>query len=154
MCGIVGYTGRRQCVPLLVSGLQRLEYRGYDSAGVAVVGLDHTFDVRKAVGKLSNLTTDLERDPPLGSTGIGHTRWATHGVPSDLNAHPHTDCTGRVCVVHNGVVENYAELRASLKMAGHQFTSETDTEVLAHLIESELEPLPPDSGDGTRLLEA
>ncbi|MEA2639927.1 MAG: hypothetical protein QOF51_1321 [Chloroflexota bacterium] len=151
MCGIVGYTGSQPCVPLLLSGLQHLEYRGYDSAGVAVVAPNGDLEIRKAVGKLVNLASELAHNAPEGTTGIGHTRWATHGVPSDANAHPHTDCTGRLCVVHNGVVENYAELRATLKSQGHVFSSETDTEVLAHLIEAELDSLPE---DGNRLLEA
>jgi glucosamine--fructose-6-phosphate aminotransferase (isomerizing) len=138
VCGIVGYVGSQPCVPLLLSGLQRLEYRGYDSAGIAVFSERGDLQVRKAVGKLSYLADLLERDSPIGTVGIGHTRWATHGRPSDENAHPHVDCTGEVCVVHNGVVENYADLRAMLEWEGHKFVSETDTEVLAHLIESEL----------------
>ena len=141
MCGIVGYTGTRPVVPLLLTGLERLEYRGYDSAGVAVVTSAGKLDVRKAVGKLAQLTAALDGQAPDGHVGIGHTRWATHGRPSDENAHPHTDCEGRVCVVHNGVVENYRELREWLQARGHKLRSETDTEVLAHLIEVELKGL-------------
>ncbi len=141
MCGIVGYTGTRPVVPLLLSGLERLEYRGYDSAGIAVVGSDGELEVRKAVGKLAQLTASLDGTAPEGVVGVGHTRWATHGRPSDENAHPHTDCDGRICVVHNGVVENYRELREWLRDRGHQLRSETDTEVLAHLIEVELKGL-------------
>ena len=138
MCGIVGYVGSQPCVPLLLDGLRHLEYRGYDSAGIAVISPTGELEVRKAVGKLACLAEMVERDTPVGTVGVGHTRWATHGRPSDENAHPHVDCTGRLCVVHNGVVENYAELRSRLEQEGHRFTSETDTEVLAHLIESEL----------------
>jgi glutamine---fructose-6-phosphate transaminase (isomerizing) len=142
VCGIVGYTGTRPVVPLLISGLERLEYRGYDSAGIAVLSPEGELDVRKAVGKLEQLTASLDGQAPEGHVGVGHTRWATHGRPSDENAHPHTDCGERICVVHNGVVENYRELRDWLKGHGHTLRSETDTEVLAHLIEIELEGLP------------
>jgi glucosamine--fructose-6-phosphate aminotransferase (isomerizing) len=135
MCGIVGYVGGKQATPILLEGLQRLEYRGYDSAGIAVLGSDGKVDVRKRAGKLANLVGVVEEDGPIGSVGIGHTRWATHGRPNDDNAHPHTDCQGEISVVHNGIIENYAELRDELRRAGHQFLSETDTEVLAHLIE-------------------
>jgi glucosamine--fructose-6-phosphate aminotransferase (isomerizing) len=128
-------------VPLLISGLARLEYRGYDSAGIAVLSPSGELEIRKAVGKLAQLTAILDGQSPEGHSGIGHTRWATHGRPSDENAHPHTDCRGRVVVVHNGVVENYRELRDWLKVRGHELRSETDTEVLAHLIEIELEGL-------------
>ncbi len=136
MCGIVGYVGGKQATPILLEGLQRLEYRGYDSAGIAVLGSNGKVDVRKRAGKLANLVGVVEDDGPIGSVGIGHTRWATHGRPNDDNAHPHTDCQGEISVVHNGIIENYAELRDELRRAGHQFLSETDTEVLAHLIES------------------
>ncbi len=136
MCGIVGYVGAKQAAPILLDGLRRLEYRGYDSAGIAVLGEDGRVDVRKRAGKLANLVGVVQEDGPTGSVGIGHTRWATHGRPNDDNAHPHTDCRGEISVVHNGIIENYAELRDELREAGHQFLSETDTEVLAHLIES------------------
>ncbi len=150
MCGIVGYTGTRPVVPLLLSGLERLEYRGYDSAGIAVVGHAGELEVRKAVGKLAQLAATLDGTAPEGVVGVGHTRWATHGRPSDENAHPHTDCDGRICVVHNGVVENYRELRDWLRDRGHNLRSETDTEVLAHLIEVELKTLR-DDDDATPL---
>ncbi|MPZ14006.1 MAG: glutamine--fructose-6-phosphate transaminase (isomerizing) [Chloroflexi bacterium] len=155
MCGIVGYTGPQPAVPLLLEGLRHLEYRGYDSAGLAVVSANGHLEIRKAAGRLDRLTESLKVAPIHGRVGVGHTRWATHGRPSDENAHPHTDCTGRVCVVHNGVVENYRELRDQLLAQGHHFTSETDTEVLAHLIEVELTELPEASdGEGPRLLTA
>lgn len=144
MCGIVGYTGTQPSVPLLLRALRHLEYRGYDSAGIAVISPRGHLEVRKMAGKIDRLAETLDGNAPDGLIGIGHTRWATHGRPSDENAHPHTDCTGHVCVVHNGVVENYAELRGELEAAGHRLASETDTEVLAHLIEIELaqEPAP------------
>src|SRR5438105_4548911 len=154
MCGIVGYTGQRSSAPLLMAGLRRLEYRGYDSAGVAVISPSGELQVRKAVGKLDRLEESLSHATPEGSVGIGHTRWATHGRPSDENAHPHFDCSGRLCVVHNGVVENFAELRAELQREGHTFASETDTEVLAHLIERELSRPGNEERDGMRLLTA
>ncbi len=154
MCGIVGYTGPRACVPLLLNGLRHLEYRGYDSAGVAVVTPGGQLEIRKAVGKLDRLAEILSTDAPAGGVGIGHTRWATHGRPSDENAHPHVDCTGRLCVVHNGVVENFVELRIELQHEGHVFTSDTDTEVLAHLIERELSRPGNEERDGRRLLAA
>ncbi|HYW68283.1 MAG TPA: glutamine--fructose-6-phosphate transaminase (isomerizing), partial [bacterium] len=136
MCGIIGCVARsRNIVPILVEGLRRVEYRGYDSAGLAVVEGDG-LSVRKAEGKIDGLVALLERSPVEGPSGIAHTRWATHGEPSELNAHPQTDASGRLAVVHNGIVENYRSLRKSLEAEGHVFTSETDTEVLAHLIGS------------------
>jgi glucosamine--fructose-6-phosphate aminotransferase (isomerizing) len=135
MCGIVGYVGPKQAVPILIRGLRTLEYRGYDSAGIAVSD-NGTVDVRKRVGRIDNLEEIVGDRPPRGTIGIGHTRWATHGQPSDENAHPHTDCTGTCVVVHNGIIENYAELRDELKAKGHRFKSETDTEVIAHLLEA------------------
>jgi glutamine---fructose-6-phosphate transaminase (isomerizing) len=136
MCGIVGYIGERDSVPVIMDSLGRLEYRGYDSAGIAVVDAQGCLVGSKAEGKLSRLAERLADGEPLhGKIGIGHTRWATHGRPSDENAHPHRDCSGKVAVVHNGIIENYAQLRAQLVGEGHHFQSETDTEVLAHLIE-------------------
>ena len=135
MCGIVGYVGARHAVPILLEGLERLEYRGYDSAGVAVqngAGLV----VSKLAGRVQGLRDRLTISPLEGTSGIGHTRWATHGAPTERNAHPHTDCSGRVALVHNGIVENAGPLRAALERDGHRFTTETDTEVLAHLIEA------------------
>jgi len=137
VCGIVGYTGPREALPLLMSGLRRLEYRGYDSAGVAVER-DHTLEVRRAEGKLDNLAAVVAQRPAAGDTGIGHTRWATHGRPTEANAHPHVDCTGATAVIHNGIIENFQALKAPLVAAGHTFTSETDTEVVVHLLEDEL----------------
>src|SRR2546422_825782 len=132
MCGIVGYAGRREALPILLDGLKRLEYRGYDSAGVAIVG--SALQVMKDKGFIANLEAQL---PPLkGSTGFAHTRWATHGAPSKVNAHPHVDCTGKIALAHNGIIENYASLREKLEARGHTFTSQTDTESLVHLIES------------------
>lgn len=147
MCGIAGYAGSRDAGPLLIESLQKLEYRGYDSAGIAVMDSDGHIRVAKAAGKLSGLIARLEGVFPPGATGIGHTRWATHGRPSDENAHPHVDCTGDVVVIHNGIIENFLPLKRELVAAGHRFSSETDTEVLAHLIESALE-------DGASLVEA
>ncbi len=135
MCGIVGYIGKQEACPILIDGLKRLEYRGYDSAGVAVLN-GGGIEVRKSVGKLKALEAAIGGNHPLGSLGIGHTRWATHGRPSDENAHPHSDCSGAITVVHNGIIENYMELKERLVSEGHRFTSETDTEVAAHLIES------------------
>lgn len=134
MCGIVGYIGRQDAIPVLVDGLRRLEYRGYDSAGVAGRN-SHTLQVVKSAGRLENLERALQKTPLEGFIGIAHTRWATHGAPTDSNAHPHTDCSGTIGVVHNGIIENYLELRAWLTERGHVFRSETDSEVLAHLIE-------------------
>ncbi|HEX2987273.1 MAG TPA: glutamine--fructose-6-phosphate transaminase (isomerizing), partial [Chloroflexota bacterium] len=156
MCGIVGYTGKADVLPILMDGLRRLEYRGYDSAGVAVITPDHELSIHRAAGKLVNLARELEGSEPRGFTGIGHTRWATHGRPSTENAHPHTDCSGRLCVVHNGIIENYTTIRRGLLERGHHFDSETDTEVLAHLIEEELARLEKlgEDGSGSRLLSA
>src|SRR5438093_117141 len=132
MCGIVGYAGRRDALPILLDGLKRLEYRGYDSAGVAIVG--SALQVMKDKGFIANLEAQL---PPLkGSTGFAHTRWATHGAPSKVNAHPHVDCTGKIALAQNGIIENYASLREKLQARGHKFVSQTDTESLVHLIES------------------
>ncbi|MFI5271787.1 MAG: glutamine--fructose-6-phosphate transaminase (isomerizing) [Ktedonobacterales bacterium] len=149
MCGIVGYVGPQNATPILIDGLARLEYRGYDSAGIAVISASGELHVRKAAGKLQNLRTAIALAEPAGQTGIGHTRWATHGRPSDDNAHPHSDCSGGVTVVHNGIIENYAELRDALQAHGHSFRSETDTEVLAHLIEDAL-AAGADLGDAVR----
>jgi glutamine---fructose-6-phosphate transaminase (isomerizing) len=135
MCGIVGYVGSRDAVPVIVEGLRRLEYRGYDSAGVAVVR-DGTLRRRRSVGKLCNLEDSLRAEPLDGAFGIGHTRWATHGRPSEENAHPHQDCKGRIVVVHNGIIENYLPLKTRLAGEGHKFATQTDTEVVAHLVES------------------
>jgi glucosamine--fructose-6-phosphate aminotransferase (isomerizing) len=136
MCGIVGYVGPKKVVPVIIEGLRRLEYRGYDSAGIAVGSPSiSTLEVRRAPGKLHNLEEVLRADPIDGTYGIGHTRWATHGRPTEENAHPHRDCTGRIVVVHNGIVENYIELKRELTAQGHKFVTETDTEVIAHLIE-------------------
>ena len=137
MCGIVGYTGTRQAQGILLDGLRRLEYRGYDSAGVAVQQGEELQTVHRK-GKVATLAETLAAQPLAGTCGIGHTRWATHGVPSEANAHPHTSCDGRVAVVHNGIIENFAELREELEAAGHVFTSQTDTEVIPHLIEDAL----------------
>ena len=136
MCGIIGYTGTRSVVPILLGGLRRLEYRGYDSAGVAVIGDGKDILIARCLGKIAALDAALEKRPLAGTCGIGHTRWATHGKPSEANAHPHR--AGDVAVVHNGIIENHAELRAKLQAAGSRFSSETDTEVIAHLINFEL----------------
>jgi glucosamine--fructose-6-phosphate aminotransferase (isomerizing) len=136
VCGIVGYVGPRDAAPILLDGLRRLEYRGYDSAGIALLTDAGDVFVEKKAGKLSNLTEQLNGGAPAGHPGIAHTRWATHGRPNDVNAHPHTDCTGKLALIHNGIIENYRELKDRLLAEGHRFTSETDTEVLAHLIES------------------
>ncbi|MFL5483096.1 MAG: glutamine--fructose-6-phosphate transaminase (isomerizing) [Gemmatimonadaceae bacterium] len=134
MCGIIGYIGSRSAPTLLIEGLKRMEYRGYDSAGVAVMN-GNGVETRKAAGKISQLERALTASPVHGDTGIGHTRWATHGVPNECNAHPHTDCKGEIAVVHNGIIENSGTLKQGLQVRGHKFASETDTEVIAHLIE-------------------
>ena len=139
MCGIVGYVGRRkEVVPVIIEGLRRLEYRGYDSAGIAVGGNGDGLQLRRAPGKLRRLEEAIRERPIEGTFGIGHTRWATHGRPTEENAHPHRDCSGRLVVVHNGIVENYLALKHELTAAGHKFVTETDTEIIAHLIEQEL----------------
>src|ERR1700743_2102945 len=135
MCGIVGYIGSKKVVPVIVEGLRKLEYRGYDSAGIAVVTKEGKLEIRRAPGKLRNLEDALAKAPIEGTYGIGHTRWATHGRPTEENAHPHRDCTGDIVVVHNGIVENYMALKQQLTAEGHKFCTETDTEVIAHLVE-------------------
>src|SRR6266487_3225730 len=134
MCGIIGYVGKREAAPILVEGLHRLEYRGYDSAGVAVQNGAGVV-VTKLAGRVAGLGELLGREPVHGTSGIAHTRWATHGAPTTRNAHPHTDCSGTVALVHNGIIENADALRAMLERGGHRFTTDTDTETLAHLIE-------------------
>ena len=141
MCGIVGYVGAKPVVPVLIGALRRLEYRGYDSAGIALVA-GGRIEVRRSAGKLERLEQTIRTDPVDGEYGVGHTRWATHGRPTEENAHPHRDCSGRLVVVHNGIIENYLELKRELQQAGHRFETETDTEVIAHLVERELQ------GDG------
>ncbi|MFQ6014426.1 MAG: glutamine--fructose-6-phosphate transaminase (isomerizing) [Anaerolineae bacterium] len=138
MCGIVGYVGPREATPIVMEGLRRLEYRGYDSAGLAVIQ-EGSIKIRRDVGKLANLERMVAQDPVDGQIGIGHTRWATHGRPCQMNAHPHTDCWGQVVVIHNGIVENFLPLRQELQAAGHHFKSETDTEVIVHLVEKHLD---------------
>src|ERR1700748_3510066 len=135
MCGIVGYIGPQSVVPVIIEGLRRLEYRGYDSAGIAVAGGPDGMQLRRAPGKLRHLEAILHDSPVHGTFGIGHTRWATHGRPTEENAHPHRDCKGEIVVVHNGIVENYLALRKELTAQGHKFITETDTEVIAHLVE-------------------
>jgi glucosamine--fructose-6-phosphate aminotransferase (isomerizing) len=135
VCGIVGYIGPKRVVPVILDGLKRLEYRGYDSAGIAVVQSDGKLEIRRAPGKLQNLEESIRMTPLDGIYGIGHTRWATHGRPTEENAHPHRDCTGEIVVVHNGIIENYLELKHQLISEGHKFVTETDTEIIAHLIE-------------------
>jgi glucosamine--fructose-6-phosphate aminotransferase (isomerizing) len=135
MCGIVGYVGKKRVVPVILDGLRKLEYRGYDSAGIAVAGNGEGLQIRRAEGKLRNLEEVIRQKPIDGTYGIGHTRWATHGRPTEENAHPHRDCSGRIVVVHNGIIENYLSLKRRLVEEGHQFTTETDTEIIAHLVE-------------------
>jgi len=137
MCGIIGYIGSKEVVPVLIEGLRRLEYRGYDSAGVAVVH-DGAIDLRRSAGKLSKLEDVITLHPITGDYGVGHTRWATHGRPTEENAHPHRDCTGKIVVVHNGIIENYLDLKQELQREGHKFVTETDTEIVAHLVEREM----------------
>ena len=137
MCGIIGYLGSKPVVPVLIEGLRRMEYRGYDSAGVALVG-EQGIELRRSAGKLANLERTIESEPVDGLYGVGHTRWATHGRPTEENAHPHRDCTGRIVVVHNGIIENYLELKSELQRQGHDFKTETDTEIVAHLVEREM----------------
>src|SRR3954465_1975155 len=137
MCGIIGYIGSKEVVPVLIEGLRRLEYRGYDSAGVAVVR-NGAVDLRRSAGKLSNLEEVISGQPIAGDYGVGHTRWATHGRPTEENAHPHRDCTGKIVVVHNGIIENYLDLKKELQKQGHTFVTETDTEIVAHLVEREM----------------
>src|SRR3954452_16826854 len=150
MCGIVGYVGAQPAEGVVVEGLRRLEYRGYDSAGVAVVHQGR-IESQKRAGKLGSLDKALSDSPlPLATTGIGHTRWATHGAPNDVNAHPHLGQDGRVAIVHNGIIENFAQLREELEREGHDLRSETDTEVAAHLLENELDR----TGDLTTAMEA
>src|SRR5471032_2649116 len=137
MCGIIGYIGSKPVVPVLIEGLRRMEYRGYDSAGVAVVSPEG-ISLRRSAGKLANLENAIRIDPVDGVYGVGHTRWATHGRTTEENAHPHRDCTGRIVVVHNGIIENYLELKKELQAQGHTFKTETDTEIVAHLVEREM----------------
>src|SRR2546430_10265891 len=139
MCGIVGYVGDKTALPLLMAGLRRLEYRGYDSAGVALQKNGH-LDVMRAEGKLDNLAAVVATHPSDGKTGIGHTRWATHGRPTEQNAHPHVDCTSATAVIHNGIIENFQELKTPLVAAGHKFSSETHPEVPLHPRADRLEP--------------
>jgi len=148
MCGIVGYVGKKSVVPIIIEGLRRLEYRGYDSAGIAVAGNGEGLQLRRAEGKLRNLEEVIRQKPLHGTYGIGHTRWATHGRPTEENAHPHRDCTGKIVVVHNGIVENYLSLKKKLIEEGHTFTTETDTEIIAHLVEK----YSASSGGGRRTL--
>src|ERR1700736_6060748 len=138
MCGIVGYVGKKRVVPVILDGLKRLGYRGYDSAGIAVAGDGDGLQIRRAEGKLRNLEEAIRLRPLDGVYGIGHTRWATHGRPTEENAHPHRDCTGKLVVVHNGIIENYLELKEMLQAEGHKFVTETDTEVVAHLAEKHM----------------
>jgi glutamine---fructose-6-phosphate transaminase (isomerizing) len=148
MCGIVGYVGKKSVVPIIIDGLRRLEYRGYDSAGIAVGDNGNGLQVLRAEGKLRNLEEVIRQKPLNGTYGIGHTRWATHGRPTEENAHPHRDCTGRIVVVHNGIVENYLSLKKKLIEEGHKFTTETDTEIIAHLVEKYSQH----SGNGRRVV--
>jgi glucosamine--fructose-6-phosphate aminotransferase (isomerizing) len=137
MCGIIGYIGSKPVVPVLIEGLRKMEYRGYDSAGVAVVSPEG-IALRRSAGKLANLESAIRSEPVDGLYGVGHTRWATHGRPTEENAHPHRDCTGRIVVVHNGIIENYLELKQLLHKEAHTFVTETDTEIVAHLVEREM----------------
>lgn len=141
MCGIIGYVGKKNSVPFIIDGLKKLEYRGYDSAGISILQDGKLVTVR-AVGKVAELEKAALLANPKGECGIGHTRWATHGKPSEENSHPHTDCTGEIVVVHNGIIENFLTLREKLSSLGHRFKSETDTEVIAHLIEENLKTVP------------
>src|SRR6266700_7002718 len=145
MCGIVGYIGLKKVVPVIIEGLRKLEYRGYDSAGIAVVDAAGKLEIRRASGKLRNLEEVIQKSPINGgggtgggTYGIGHTRWATHGRPTEENAHPHRDCSGQIVVVHNGIIENYLELKEQLQKEGHKFVTETDTEIVAHLVEKHM----------------
>ena len=138
MCGIVGYIGPKKVVPVIIEGLRKLEYRGYDSAGIAVVNSSGKLEIRRASGKLRNLEEVIQKSPIDGTYGIGHTRWATHGRPTEENAHPHRDCSGQIVVVHNGIIENYLELKEQLQREGHKFVTETDTEIVAHLVEKNM----------------
>jgi glucosamine--fructose-6-phosphate aminotransferase (isomerizing) len=144
MCGIIGYIGKENAVPVLIDGLARLEYRGYDSAGISIIGYNGQMQVFKKVGRLNQLTKDGVVNTLKSYIGIGHTRWATHGAPSDMNAHPHTDCTASLAVVHNGIIENFQALKEELQEKGHRFKSQTDTEVIAHLLEEKLKNHPGD----------
>src|SRR5687768_17285187 len=137
MCGIIGYIGSKPVVPVLLDGLRRMEYRGYDSAGVALVSPEG-ITLRRSAGKLVNLENTIRTEPVDGLYGVGHTRWATHGRPTEENAHPHRDCTGRIVVVHNGIIENYLELKRELQQQGHETKTETDTESVAHLVGREI----------------
>jgi glucosamine--fructose-6-phosphate aminotransferase (isomerizing) len=147
MCGIIGYAGTRDVVPVLIGGLKKLEYRGYDSAGIAVIDNDGGVQIVRAEGKLSNLETKLNERPLHGTFGMGHTRWATHGKPNENNAHPHRDCSGKVVVIHNGIIENFLPIKQRLQKTGHEFRTETDTEVVAHVIEENMK-------DGTKFVDA
>src|SRR5216110_3706792 len=139
MCGILGYIGPKKVVPVVIEGLRKLEYRGYDSAGIAVVNGTGKLEIRRASGKLRNLEEAITKSPLEGTYGIGHTRSATHGRPTEENAHPHRDCTGQIVVVHNGIIENYLELKEQLQREGHKFVTETDTEIVAHLVEKHMQ---------------
>ncbi len=154
MCGIVGYVGNKSVVPVIIEGLRRLEYRGYDSAGIAVAGNGAGLQVRRAEGKLRNLEEVIRLKPLDGTYGIGHTRWATHGRPTEENAHPHRDCTGKIVVVHNGIIENYLQLKKQLIEEGHKFVTETDTEIIAHLIERYMKHSANGNGKGLSLEDA
>ena len=154
MCGIVGYVGNKRVVPVIIDGLRRLEYRGYDSAGIAVAGNGDGLQIRRAEGKLRNLEEAIRLKPLDGTYGIGHTRWATHGRPTEENAHPHRDCTGKIVVVHNGIIENYLQLKKQLVEEGHKFTTETDTEIIAHMLERYMKHTANGNGHGLTLEEA